>query len=293
MPHPALHQRYRRYVQAGHEHQTRMKIFAVFIGTVVLLIGAAFAWMTLQYGDGNSGKTRETVNKQNDWVQEYMLRNLRSIVREGEGVRIESAEPGHQILYRAAADPKNSYENLQRGNSAWLAAGDAMVNPDYHGGQTYTIRQVLPDRIIVDYQSPHFFMGNSSIDTGTVELAYRTSTPLNTWDVNRENIERHLAQQIKSLQPAADGKAVEIVAVSPQEFLVRSNEVKHRMDSKIADRSALAVGDGIVFAKLHGWTMVSVKEILTAKVVFEYRTAFEHKGMKAQDTGSLEVAYRG
>jgi hypothetical protein len=269
-----------------------LKVFAVFIGTVVLLIGAAFVWMTVQYGGGNSGKTRETVNKQNDWVQEYMLRNLRSIVREGEGVRIESAEPRRQILYRAAADPKNSYENLRRGNSAWLAAGDAMVNPDYHGGQTYTIRQVLPDRIIVDYQSSHSMMGNNSTDTGTVELAYRTSTPLNTRDVNRDDIAKHLAQQIKNLQPAADGKVMEMVAVSPQEFSIRSTEVSHRMDKKIADRSVLAVGDGIVFAKLHGWTLVSVKEILPAKVVLEYRTAFDYKGMQAQDKGILEVVYR-
>lgn len=265
-------------------------VFAMFIGVIVLLIGALLAWMTWQRG--NDGQHRETVGEQNAWVQEYMLRNLRSIAREGEGVRIQAAEPDRQILYRAAADPKNSNENMRRGHSVLLFAGDVMVNPDYHGGQTYTIRQLLPDKIIVDYYSSHNIMGNSSIDSGTVELEYRTSTPLNTQNVNYDLITQQLAKQIKSLQPVTDDKAVEIITASPQEFSIRSVEVRHRMDKKIADRIKLAVDDSIVFSKQREWTMVSVKEILPEKVVFEYRTAFEYKGMKAQDTGRLEIAYR-
>lgn len=269
-----------------------LTVAAVFIGAVVLLIGAVFAWMLLQHGNVGSGKNRETVNQQSGWVQEYMLRNLRSIVREDGGVRIESADPEHPILYRAVTDPPNSYDRLRRGNSVWLAAGDAMVNPDYHGSQSYTIRQVLPDRIIVDYHSSHNIMSNSSVDTGTVELAYRTSTPLNTRDANRTDIARLLAQQIKSLQPATDGKAVEIVAVSPQNFWIRSKEVTHRMDRKTADRSALAVSDGIEFGKPDAWTMVTVKEILPGAMVFEYRSVFDYKGMKGEDKGRLEIPWR-
>jgi hypothetical protein len=269
-----------------------LTVVAVFTGTVVLLIGTAFVWMMLQYGGDGSGKKRETTNQQNDWVQEYMLRNLRSIAREGEGVRLQAALPENQIVYRAAGDRTDSFDNLRKGNSVLLVPGDYMVRYDHHGGQTYRIRQVLPDRVIVEYESSHSMMGNSSTDTGTVELAYRTSTPLNTIDVRRDNIAKQLAQQIKTLQPAADGKVVEMVVLSPQEFLIRSTEVSHRMDKKIAERSVLAVNDGIVFAKSDDWTLVSVKEILSSKVVFEYRSAFDYKGMKAQDQGILESVYR-
>jgi len=269
-----------------------LTVVAVFTGTVVLLIGAAFVWMMLQYGGDGSGKNRETTNQQNDWVQEYMLRNLRSIAREGEGVRLQAALPENQIVYRAAGDRTDSFDNLRKGNSVLLVPGDYMVRYDHHGGQTYRIRQVLPDRVIVEYESSHSMMGNNSTDTGTVELAYRTSTPLNTLDVRRDDIAKQLAQQIKTLQPAADGKGVEMVVLSPQEFLIRSTEVSHRMDKKIAERSMLAVNDGIVFAKSDDWTLVSVKEILSSKVVFEYRSAFDYKGMKAQDQGILESVYR-
>lgn len=62
--------------------------------------------------------------------------------------------------------------------------------------------------------------------------------------------------------------------------------------AKTTERIALAVDESFIFAGLRGWTVVTVKKILPDKVLLEYRSDFEHRGMKAQDKGMLELVYR-
>lgn len=146
----------------------RIYRWAAALGLAAIALLAA-AWLLV--GRPSPPGTSVTVGSDQAWVEAYLLRTMRSVLPDAGGVRFEAAEG--TLWYRHGGDPEPCCGHLRQDASARLAPGDSIHNLQRHGGQSFTVRKLLADRVVIDYASSHAGMGGDSVDTGTVELAYR------------------------------------------------------------------------------------------------------------------------